>query len=363
MDRVGKISFALVLTGLISAGIGLAISISDRSAQSQAPSVPARSVQFAGVVIAGGEFTPSRLPGRHGTDYIYPAASDIQYFASKGMNVIRVPVLWERLQRRLNVALDEAEMRRIDALIKTAETKQMKVILSVNNYASYAGSTIGGDKVSGEAFGDLWHQIATRYKNRESVAFGLMHSPVGLQTETWLTASNIAIAEIRRAGARNLILVAGNGWSSARDWAASYYGTPNSEVMLNSFDPGMNTVFEVQQNFDSDFSGTHADCRDAMVGVESLKSFTNWARKNRRRGFLSQFGVGTSETCLDALDNVLQFMADNNDVWLGWTYWAGGAWWPKDYYTNVSPLDGADRPQMKILEKHAAKNDELPLTR
>jgi len=356
MERVGKISFALILTGLISAGIGLAISIADRSAQSQAPGSGARAVQFAGAVIAGGEFTPSRLPGRNGTDYIYPAPADIQYFHSKGMNVIRLPVLWERLQRRLGLALDEGEMRRLDAVVRAAESKQMKVILDIHNFGSYAGSAIASEKVPVEALGQLWHQIATRYRNRESVAFGLMYAPTRLQTETWLTVSNLAITEIRRAGARNLILVAGNGGSSARDWTATGYGTPNSDIMLRSFDPGMNSVFEVQQNFDKDFSGTNPECRDAMVGVESLKPFTDWARANRRRGFLSQFAVGTSQTCLDALDNVLQFMAEANDVWLGWTYWAGGAWWPKDYYTNISPLDGADRPQMKILERYISKD-------
>ena len=131
---------------------------------------------------------------------------------------------------------------------------------------------------------------------------------------------------------------------------------PNSEAMLKSFDPGMNSVFEVSLNFDHDFTGTHAECRDTNVGVESLKGFTDWARKNRKRGFLSHFGTGSDQTCLDALDNALQFIAENNDIWLGWTYWATSAWWPKDYYANISPVDGADRPQMKILERYISKD-------
>ena len=48
----------------------------------------------------------------------------------------------------------------------------------------------------------------------------------------------------------------------------------------------------------------------------------------------------------------MRFMSENNDVWLGWTYWAGGAWWPEDYFTSVQPLGGQDRPQMAILEKY-----------
>jgi endoglucanase len=48
-------------------------------------------------------------------------------------------------------------------------------------------------------------------------------------------------------------------------------------------------------------------------------------------------------------------MAQNRDVWIGWTYWAAGAWWPKDYFTSVQPLNGADRPQMNVLIKHVAR--------
>ena len=59
-----------------------------------------------------------------------------------------------------------------------------------------------------------------------------------------LEAANIAIAEIRQTGAKNLILVPGNGWSSARDWAGGGYGTPNSEVMLKVEDPADNFAYE-----------------------------------------------------------------------------------------------------------------------
>ena len=66
------------------------------------------SVFYRGVNIAGGEFTPDRLPGVYDRDYTYPDDQSIAYFAAKGMNTIRVPVLWERIQPRLGKALDGA---------------------------------------------------------------------------------------------------------------------------------------------------------------------------------------------------------------------------------------------------------------
>ena len=70
------------------------------------------SVQYTGVNIAGGDFTVETMPGTYGLDYAYPDPDTIAYFAAKGMNIIRVPVRWERIQHQLNGDLDEQEMGR-----------------------------------------------------------------------------------------------------------------------------------------------------------------------------------------------------------------------------------------------------------
>ena len=45
------------------------------------------------------EFAPQHVPGVFGTDYTYPTHTEIDYYASKGLDVVRLPFLWERLQR------------------------------------------------------------------------------------------------------------------------------------------------------------------------------------------------------------------------------------------------------------------------
>jgi endoglucanase len=346
----GSVSAAFSLNPLISCAIFVFISTM------QVTSATETSVSYRGVNIAGGEFAPSKLPGKYDRDYTYPDSRSMAYFAAKGMNIIRVPVLWERLQHQLGSELDRREMARLDAVIDQATSKRLRVILDVHNYATYRGSVIGSADVSTNALGNLWRQIAERYKDEKAVIFGLMNEPNNLRTETWLEAANIAIAEIRATGAKNLILVPGNGWTSARSWDAADYGTPNAEVMLNVRDPANNFAYEVHQYFNADWTGTSADCQSkprSDVGFRTLTPFTQWARKHRQRGFLGEIGVGAGSTCLDALDRVLSFMHENSDVWIGWTYWAGGIWWPKDYFTSIQPLDGRDRPQMAILEKYA----------
>jgi endoglucanase len=222
----------------------------------------------------------------------------------------------------------------------------------VHNYAKYSNAVIGSPQLPPQALGDLWKQIAMRYKDNSLIIFGLMNEPVELRGETWLEAANIAIENIRRTGAKNLILVPGIGWTSAHGWMSWKYGTPNSEVMLRVFDPGRNFAYDVHQYFDSDYSGTNPECQSTEVGVAALKVFTQWARYHHKRGFLGEFGAGPNQTCLEALDNTLNYMAGNSTVWLGWTYWAGGTGWPEDFFSSLEPIEGQDRPQMKVLGRY-----------
>ena len=48
---------------------------------------------------------------------------------------------------------------------------------------------------------------------------------------------------------------------------------------------------------------------------------------------------------------MLSFIDENRDVWVGWSYWAAGAW-PPSYFTSVQPVNGVDRPQMSVLLDH-----------
>jgi endoglucanase len=318
-----------------------------------APVEASNALRFTGVNIAGAEFGSRKIPGRAGTDYFYPTAPTIDYFADKGMNTVRIPFLWERLQPALDTDLDAAELKRIDDVVAYATSRGMSVVLDVHNYAAYGRQPIGSPEVPIGALADLWRRLAEHYKGNDRIIFGLMNEPKSLPTETWLEAANAAIASIRKAGARNLVLVPGNGWTGAHSWLSRSYGTPNAEVMLGVADPANNFAYEAHQYLDSNFSGTNPQCRNETIGATSLQRFTQWLREHGRRGFLGEFGGGSDPVCLAAIDGMLTFMAENRDVWLGWTYWAAGAW-PAHYFTSVQPVGETDRAQMSVLVRHVA---------
>ena len=79
-----------------------------------------------GVNLAGAEFG-SNVPGVFGTDYTYPTHAEIDYYASKGLGVIRLPFLWERMQRTEFGALDATELGRLTDVVNYATGKGPKI--------------------------------------------------------------------------------------------------------------------------------------------------------------------------------------------------------------------------------------------
>jgi len=314
-----------------------------------APCEPPPTV-LRGVNLAGADFAPENLPGLYGTHYIYPTSDEVDYFTSKGMNVFRLPFRWERMQRGLMGELDALELERMDAFVDYATGRGAWVILDPHNYARYFGDLVG-EEVPVEAYTDFWTRMAVHFLDNDLVIFGLMNEPHDMSTEMWRDDANAAIAAIRAAGATQLILVPGNAWTGAWSWLEDYYGTPNAEVMPTIDDPLDNFAFEVHQYLDEDGSGTSSACVSSTIGAERLAAFTGWLEERGFRAFLGEFGAAANDTCMEAVDGMLDFMDGRPDLWMGWTWWAAGPWW-EDYMYSIEPDGGVDKPQMAVLLEH-----------
>lgn len=321
--------------------VALALSISSMAA-SAGPS----GMELEGVNISGAEWAPQTLPGVCGVNYIYPTISELDYFSSKGMKIIRVPFSWERMQPVANGPLEPTELGRLDAVISAATARGLSIVIDVHNYGAYKNITVGvpGGQPN-SMFADFWRKMAVHYINNPKVIFGLMNEPVGstMTATTWLASAQAAIDAIRSAGAGNLILVPSTYWGHPVNFVEL-----NASVMINVKDPANNYSYDVHQYLDYDGSGTHTDCLSVSDAVATLTSFTDWLRTNHRTGFLSEIGVPSYSAALASLGAMLQYMHSNADVWTGYTYWSAGPWW-QNYVFGVEPVNGQDTPQMITL--------------
>lgn len=312
---------------------------------------PSSSLQWRGVSLAGAEFGEGNLPGTYNSDYVYPSASSVDYFKGKGMNSVRLPFRWERLQPSLNQAFDTNELSRLTSFVQQVTAKGVTVMIDPHNYARYRGNLIGSYAVPNSAYADFWSRLASQFKGNNLVVFALMNEPHDMPTEQWLSGANAALAAIRATGATNIVTVPGNAWTGAHSWLKSDYGTPNGTVMKGIVDPGKNMVFEVHQYLDADSSGTSSICVSPTIGAERLTAFTGWLRSNGYRAFLGEVGAAANDTCNQAVTGVLNYLQANTDVWAGWTWWAAGPWWG-DYMFSIEPSGTVDKPQMSVLQPY-----------
>src|ERR1019366_7192165 len=156
------------------------------------------TLPYRGVSMAGAEFGASfgglfngpnlgTMPG----DYYYPTSdlgkggpnwpasggtavetdSMIRYFLDKGMNTVRLPFRWERLQRTLTssklltgaqvvATFDPTELAALEASVRTLTAAGFTVLVDVHNYAYYTSaseiaSAKGGDPLGSANVPDL----------------------------------------------------------------------------------------------------------------------------------------------------------------------------------------------------------------
>ena len=336
-------------------GTGLAIAASGLGGQLSRSAYAAGAPLFAGVNLAGGEF--GKLPGIYGTDYTYPARAEIDYFVELGFNLIRVPYRWERLQPTLGAPLAAGDLALLSAVVDYAASKGVYVVLDTHNYARRrladdgwaADHLIGSKQVPTATFADFCARLAGAFRGTRSVIFGLMNEPWGIEPEDWLAIANESMGALRREGAVQLVLVPGVAYTGAHSWVLA-----RNIVMGNVVDPANNFAFEVHQYFDPDSSGTSPIAVGASIGSERIEAFQRWCRQNGFKAFLGEFAAGGDKASLAALNDLLNTLGANSDVWLGWAAWAGGSWWPDDYIFTLEPSkDGQMRPQTRILASYA----------
>ena len=313
--------------------------------------VAAAPLPYTGVSLAGGEFGPEPKPGvrpRYGKDFTYPTAAEVDGVVGRGINLVRLPFRWETVQPELGKPLDPAESKRLFDVVRMITAKRCTCLLDPHNYARHYGRVIGGPGVSDADFADLWRRLAGPFAGDDRVWFGLMNEPHDMPVGQWLPAANAAIAAVRAAGAKNMILVPGISWTGAHSWV----GSGNAAGMSDVVDPADHWAYEVHQYLDRDSSGHDAGIADAHVGGRRLAAFTAWCRAHHRRAFLGEFAAADVPLGHPAIDDLLGSMEAAPDVWLGWTWWAAGPWWG-DYMFTIEPKpDGTDRPQTAWLKPH-----------
>jgi len=191
---------------------------------------------------------------------------------------------------------------------------------------SIIGDTTDAKAATTAQFAAFWGELAGRFKSNEKVIFGLMNEPHDMDTNLILANDQAAINAIRAAGADQLIIAPGNGYTGGHSWTTAYTGNSpaSSDVMYKITDPINNTAFDIHEYLDSDFSGGHSVCSQAAA--TNLAPLTAWLQQYGFKAMITEFGGANGTECAPYITDMVNYMAQN-DVYIGWTAWAAGPFW------------------------------------
>ncbi|WP_342212449.1 glycoside hydrolase family 5 protein [Pseudomonas duriflava] len=304
-------------------------------------------LDLVGLNLSGASFAPQVLPGVNGTNYIFPSESYFKEWSEKGVRLIRFPILWERIQPKLNNMLDPAHVQLVQQTMNLAQKYNIKVILVLQNSARYKGEIIGAGKVTLANYHDVMYRLAYRWASHPALyGYDIMAKPYGTE-KYWAQAAQYGINGVRTVDRTHPVIIESDALSNASLWP--YY----SDGLLNLKDSANNILFSANVYFDKDGSGAY-NAEDmsqfnTMIGVYRVKPFVEWLQKNNRKGLIGEFGVPDDDSrWLTAMDNLLAYLKQNC---MPATYWAAGPGWGSNKLA-VEPVNGQARPQWATLKKY-----------
>jgi endoglucanase len=320
-----------------------------------------------------GDFDRGSGPVR-GTDY--PTYSDqlLDWYQEKHVKSVRFMFTWEAVQSTLGGPVPAPEPGYSDYwsdlidVLNRLLVRDIYVILCPWQYNAASKDTdIVYDNVAFTSadLANFWGKFATAINgitgNDQRVGFDLINEPhthaesgyksgdLGMSLADWFTYAQAAIDTIRSSGAMNTIFVPGMEYT-----AASSFTTNGSSIeWLSLTDPQTNIAVTVHC-----YSGLGS--ANPTVLSNACSALVAWARTNGIKVNIGEIAIdagnngraiycSTFATAQAQWSDWDSFCTANNDVLVGWNWWANSAanWWnqgdscdPQGYHWGLTLDDG-----------------------
>lgn len=218
----------------------------------------------SGINVAGAEFNPEVRFGRLWTHYNVPTAKSLSFLGDRGVELVRLPIAWERIQPKLRGPLNSVHVTEIRQVLELAADNGMRVLIDLHNYGRYrsTGATyrLGGATRQGPlttCFTNLWTRLARTFKSSPGLGgYGLSNEPhdlPGAPGLAWEYASRRAAAAVRTVDSTVPIYVGGDGWSTGHTWTHHHTRGP----WLGQLNRDPNVIFEAHSYFDHSHRGVY----------------------------------------------------------------------------------------------------------
>jgi endoglucanase len=289
-----------------------------------------------------------------GTDYPIYSDSLLDWYWTKGVQSVRLSFSWEAVQSNLGGSVPPTERGYADywsdltILLARFLARNIHVILAPWQYNSASRDT---DIVYDDAtfrdtdFAAFWRSFAVAINastnQDQRISFELINEPhthaesghkagdIGIGLDDWFACAQAAINSIRAEGAANTIFIPGMQYTGASSFTSN--GSGAEWTMLR--DP-LDNIAATVHCYEGIGSNSPTVLRDAFF------SLLAWARSNRVKVHVGEIAIDAGENGRSAWRSAFEtaqaqwadwndFCAANNDVLVGWNWWANSeaGWW------------------------------------
>lgn len=248
------------------------------------------------------------------------SAASYAFLAAQGISVVRLPILWERIQPELGSDLATDEVERLRTEVRQAHAAGIGVIVDLHNFCRYRKPdghfAVCSRGIGVDQFAGVWTRLSVVLNDEPGVlAYDLMNEPHELtaegsntraDAEVWEQFSQAAVDAIRAAGDDHLLVIEGSKWSNI-----DRFGDLHPTAWIT--DPLDKVVYSPHQYFNQ--SGRYElDGQDAPElrysywsrrleadgstggkpfdewNVRRLEDFIDWLTRNKVRGDIGEIG-------------------------------------------------------------------------
>lgn len=272
---------------------------------------------WTGICMSGLEFT--------GSAYV-PKDWDLNHWKHLGINIIRLPWDWERMQPTLLGDLDSEFVGYVRDYVTKANSLGITVILDCHSFGKFDSSVT----MTQGYLSDLWTKVAAAF-NDLNVQYDLMNEPGStVDAATQVAIYNACISAIRAVSSTKIIHIPLRDANTLRHAVDEY----TSFVSLLSLDAYC--YIQAHVYFDANGTGTSDTPLSDYQRTAQFQMICNFARLKGFKLFIGELGTGYGTTALTCLNNFLDVCAKNSDVVKGFTYWADGGSWSSTYVNAVN---------------------------
>jgi hypothetical protein len=315
-----------------------------------------------------------------------PAAS-YAYLASQGVQVIRLPIVWEAIQSSLSGPLVESEVQRLLTEISNANSANLPVIVDLHNWGRYVttnGETLVFSRgITVDDFVDVWTKLSGVLKGVPGVyAYDLMNEPYGLTSDDsetqadaqiWEQFSQAVVTALRAAGDNTLVHIEGMNYSAVNTWASlhptAWISDPANAVVYSAHQyfqetgdygsglPAPNYTYSYWSGVAAEQNGWGPDF--VTWNLNNLAVFTNWLDTNGVQGDIGEVGWPSSQIMVESgvSSATATATAEAND----WNALAA-RWFAASQQAGVSvtlwQASGLENPDGNLAFVHGAGNGE-----